>query len=142
MCNGGRYRESGFTFFEILMVIIITGVLAAVVLPRFLSSSIGGSLAAGVVASDITFTQLEAMNKNRPLSVNFVTAYSYTYGDGLSRDLRKINPSLTVSAGGEVTFNSLGEPVGLTDVETITVTDGIDTVSIRIEPYTGKLTLQ
>ena len=127
---------------ETVAVIVITGILAAITMSGFFSSSINSSLASDILAADITYTQLEAMTKEKPLTVTFVTPYSYSYGDGLTRDLGGLSRSLTISGNGTVTFNGLGEPVGLTDVKTITVTDGSTVVSVKIEPYTGKITVQ
>ena len=133
------FKERGFTLVETLFVVIIIGIIATAVLPRFFSTQVGGSLAADLVASDIAFTQVEAMNKNRPLTVRVTTPFTYSYGDGLIRDLRSMNPSLSVSAARPVTFNGLGEPVGLTNPAAITVNYGAETVSVMIEPFTGKI---
>lgn len=142
MNRGGMFNQTGFTFIEILAVVIIIGILAAAILPRFFSSQVGGSLAADVVASDIIFTQLEAMSKNRPLTVSVTTPFTYSYGDGLSRDLRSMNPSISISAAQPVTFNGLGEPVGLANPVAVILNDGNETVSVMIEPFTGKLSRQ
>ena len=142
MIRGDGLKERGFTFIETLAVIIIISIITAAVVPRFFSSQAGGSLAADVVASDIIFTQLEAMNKNRPLTVSVTTPFTYSYGDGLSRDLRSMNPSISISAAQSVTFNSLGEPVGMSNPAAFIVNDGSGTVSVMIEPFTGKLSRQ
>lgn len=142
MNRGDRFKERGFTFVETLVVVIIIGIISAAILPRFFSSQVGGSLAADLVASDIAFTQIEAMNKNRPLTVSVTTPFTYSYGDGLSRDLRSMDPSLSISAARPVTFNGLGEPVGLTNPAAIIVNDGAGTVSVTVEPFTGKISRQ
>lgn len=142
MLRGERLNKSGFTFIEALLVVIIIGILGAAILPSFFPSSIGSSLAADVVASDIAYTQIKAMKKNMPLTFTVTGSFTYGYGDGLSRDLRTFNPFLSISAVLPITFNGLGEPLGLAAPAVITVNDGIDTRSVVIEPYTGKLTLQ
>ena len=142
MFRGDRFSQAGFTFIETLVVIIIISVITAAILPRFFSSQVGGSLAADVVASDLAYTQIEAMNKNRPLTFTVTSPFTYGYGDGLSRDLRSMNPSISISAAQPVTFNGLGEPVGLSNPAAIIVNDGIGTVSVTIEPFTGKLSRQ
>ena len=136
------FKERGFTFIETLAVVIILGIITAAILPRFFSSQIGGSLAADLVASDIAFTQFQAMNKNRPLTVSVTSPSTYIYGDGLSRDLGSMNPSLSISAARPVTFNGLGEPVGLANPAAIIVNYGAETVSVIIEPFTGKISRQ
>jgi len=142
MIRGDGLKERGFTFIETIAVVIIIGIITAAILPRFFSTQVGGSLAADVVASDIAFTQLEAINKNSPLTVSVTTPFTYSYGDGLSRDLRSMNPSLSISAARPVTFNGLGEPVGLTNPAAIIVNYGTQTVSVMVEPFTGKLSRQ
>lgn len=142
MLRGDRFNQAGFTFIEILIVVIIISIISATILPRFFSSQVGGSLAADVLASDIIFTQLEAMNQNRPLTVSVTTPFTYSYGDSLSRDLRSMNLSLTISATAPVTFNSLGEPVGLSNPAVIIINDGTETASVMIEPFTGKISRQ
>lgn len=136
------FKERGFTFVEILFVVIILGIIAAAVMPRLFSSQIGGSLAADMLASDIVFTQIEAMNQNRPLAVRVTSPFTYSYGGGLSRDLGSMNPSLSISAARPVTFNGLGEPVGLTNPAAIIINDGTERVSVMIEPFTGKVSRQ
>lgn len=142
MNRGDGLKVRGFTFIETLAVVIIISIISAAVLPRFFNSQVGGSLAADVLASDIAFTQQEAMHKNKPLTVRVTTSFAYSYGDGLSRDLRSMNPSLSISAAQPVTFNSLGEPVGLSNPAAITIDDGNETVVVMIEPFTGKLSRQ
>ncbi len=147
----GPSKDSGFTFIELIMTIVILGVLAAYATPRFSSTSdfsVAG--AAEVVASDVTYTQREAMSTRQTLSVNIPgtlpdPTYDYAYDGGTAtgkpRDLADFNASLQVTAGASVSFNSLGEPVGLTAQTSLTVSDGNVSYQITIEAYTGKVTI-
>lgn len=131
---------------EIIMVIVIIGILAVTVVPRV--SLIGGSvpIAADVIASDVRVTQQEAMSRAIPLSISF-TAGNATYkyaadagGNGETRNLAELGPNTSITQGQAVTFNSLGEPVGLSIPLPIVVTDGAATKTIMVEPYTGAVT--
>lgn len=133
---------------EIIMVIVIIAVLAVALLPR--ASLIGGPapMAADVIASDIHVTQQEAMSRETPLSVSFIAgSAAYTYaadpaGNGETRNLAELGPNTAIAQGQAVTFNSLGEPVGITAPLAILVTDGAAIKTILVEPYTGSVTTQ
>lgn len=133
---------------EMIVVIVLIGILAVVLLPR--ASIIGGSspIAADLVASDIRVTQREAMTRETPLSVSF-TAGSAVYkyatdavGKGEVRDLLELGPSTSIGLAKTITFNSLGEPLGLALPLAIAVTDGATIKTVTVEPYTGKVTTQ
>lgn len=133
---------------EMIVVIVLIGILAVVLLPR--ASLIGGSspMAADLVASDIRVTQREAMTRETPLSVSFAAgSSSYKYatdavGNGEMRDLAELGPNTCIGMGKTITFNSLGEPLGLAIPLAIAVTDGATTRTVSVEPYTGKVTTQ
>ena len=155
----GPSKDSGFTFIELIMTIVILGVLAAYATPRFSSTSdfsVAG--AAEVVASDVTYTQREAMSTRQSLDITYIDTNTYTYVSNTTRDINDISADVTVSFGTEtisasadpITFNSLGEPTfGFTKLatatkiqRTITVQEGAVLKCIVVEPYTGKVTIE
>lgn len=146
--KGGSGDNYGFTMIEIIMVIVIISILAVALLPR--ASLIGGSVptAADVIVSDIRVTQREAMSRETPLSVTFAAgnaAYKYVAeaaGNGEARNLTELAPNTSIIQGQAITFNSLGEPVGLAAPLAIVVTDGAITKTIMVEPYTGAVSTQ
>lgn len=135
-------KNSGFTFIELVVVILVISIFAIVISPIFNSSSKEVGNGAVAVAYDISTARMEAMLGNRALSVDFISGgSSYLFGNGQSRELMEIGQRLSVITSGPVTFNSLGEPLGMTSRRTVTVTDGVSSRDIFIEPYTGKVTL-
>lgn len=139
--GNNRHRRCGFTFTEIVVVMAIAGILAATALPSVFPGGMTARRAAHVIASDINFTRVEAMSKSRPFSLSSTTPYSYGYGSGQIRDLRKLGGSLSLDQALNITFNSLGEPLGITVPLTIDVTDSLETVSITIAPYIGRVSV-
>lgn len=143
LCN-----QRGFTLVELVIVIIILGIMAAVAIPRVDFTSHRAPIGSDVVVSDIMSTQIAAMSQHKQLSITMVTnspTYQYSFdvltAIGTARDLTEVDTNLKIGTGQVITFNSLGEPVGLLAPATITVTDGTTTKSITIQPYTGKLTV-
>jgi len=135
-------NQVGFTFVELVMVIVIVGTLSAVVAPSFNTSSFNIRNGARVVASDILATQVAAMNSHTQVAINLAPGTTYTYGtNGDTRDLTGVNGSMSIATGSTITFNSLGEPVGLTAVQTVTVSSGGVTQNITVQPYTGKVSI-
>jgi len=135
-------RNHGFTFIELVVVILVISIFAAVASPIFNSSGRYVGNAAVAVAYDITTARMDSMLGNRSLSVDFVSGSSrYLFGKGKARELLDIGPRLSVIASGPLVFNSLGEPVGISARSIITVTDGTTSRDIFVEPYTGKVTL-
>lgn len=133
---------------EIIMVIVIISILAVAILPRV--SLFGGPapMAADLIASDIRVTQREAMSRETGRAVSFMAgSATYKYaadaaGIGEARNLAELGSNTAITQGQTITFNSLGEPVGLAVPLAIVVTDGAATKTIMVEPYTGVVTTQ
>lgn len=133
---------------EIIMVIVIISILAVALLPH--ASLIGGPapMAADLIASDIRATQREAMSHETARSVSFMPgSATYTYavnaaGIGEGRNLTELGSNISITQGQSITFNSLGEPMGLSIPLAIVVTDGAAIKTITVEPYTGTAATQ
>ena len=141
-----RNPQSGMTFVEVIMILGIIGVLAAVLIPRFdflnLSrASVDG--AAYMVASDIRYAQEFAMANRVSKSVQFSTtppANKYTFSPTSSMDPSGQLQGVTIGTTITFTFNSLGEPI-LNGGGSVTVSDGVNTRTITVTQYTGNVNI-
>jgi MSHA pilin protein MshA len=73
-------NEKGFTLIEIIAVLIILGILAAVAVPKFLSlteeaeqKALDGAVAAGLSASSLAYGQLALSNGAAPTTAQVAT---------------------------------------------------------------------
>jgi len=137
-------KSKGMTFIELLAVMAIIGILAAVVIPRlnptFTTSKASVDGAANMVASDIRYAQEFAMANRVSKSVIFTSGSSaYTFNPTNNMDPSAQLPSgVTISNNFTVTFNSLGEPT-TGGGGSVAVSDGVQTKTISVVNYTGKV---
>ena len=126
----------GFTIIELMMVVVLIGILAVSVVPKFVDTS-GISLvgAAAMVAADIRYTQELAMSTNSSKTIVFTTS-----NDNYTVDSRNVDlPSkVSISSGMTFTFNSLGEPT-TGGGSSVTLSAGAETKTITVENYTGRV---
>lgn len=151
--------QSGFTLIELVMILVLLGILAAVAIPRFSGyGAIKQGNAVLKIASDIRYAQNRATTTQKRSRVSF-TANGYTIVScatsstcpcpgwdppvkiiDLSTDYSGVTIASTVT---NLEFDSLGRPYnGCTAIsveETVTVTyTGEPTVrTIRMQPQTG-----
>jgi len=147
-------NPSGFTLIELIAVMIIIGILAAILLPRFdfgaTSSTASVDGAAYMIASDIRYTQECAMANRVSKSIRFAVGQnSYTFPATVP-PTSGLDPSGQLMSGVTISnnstdpyimqFNSLGEPIvgGNGWVE---VTIGGQTRRITVLQYTGKVNI-
>lgn len=146
-CRGG-FLNAGYTFIELITVIVVLSALAVFAYPSFLrNSGLGLDAAAKLVKADIRFTQRLAMIDGSPRSIAFTQGQSaYTYGvlsggvTPYSRDLAEIDSSVFIGSTITFAFNSLGEPVSITEDTQVFVSSPGESVSLLVTSYTGKIT--
>ena len=126
----------GFTLVELIMVVVLIGILAVSVVPKFVDTSaislLGG---AAMVEADIRYTQELAMSTHSPKTITFTTNDTFYTVNSQTMNL----PSrVSISSGATFTFNSLGEPTtgGGSSIE---IQAGSSTKTITVESYTGRV---
>ncbi|MGD8383056.1 MAG: prepilin-type N-terminal cleavage/methylation domain-containing protein [Syntrophobacterales bacterium] len=126
----------GFTLVELIMVVVLIGILAVSVIPKFVdTSAISLQGGAAMVAADIRYTQELAMSTHSPKTIIFTTNDTFYTVNSQTMNL----PSrVSISSGATFTFNSLGEPTtgGGSSVQ---ITAGGSTKTITVESYTGRV---
>ena len=133
----------GMSFIEIIMVMVVIGILAAVLIPKFdvvSSSKTGAEGAAYMIASDIRYAQEFAMANRVSKSVLFTSGSSlYTFNPTANLDPSGQLPSgVTISNNFTVTFNSLGEPT-TGGGGSVAISGGGLTKTVSVVNYTGKV---
>ena len=126
----------GFTIIELMMVVVLIGILAVSVVPKFVdTSAISLVGAAAMVAADIRYTQELAMSTNSSKTIVFTTS-----NDNYTVDSRNVDlPSkVSISSGTTFTFNSLGEPT-TGGGSSVTLSAGAESKTINVENYTGRV---
>lgn len=138
-------NDKGFTLVEIISVILVMGIIAAVVVPSFDTSPIDATMAGNTVQADIQYTQELAMTRDQDVSITFILN-STTYD--VPADPNGVFPLETrelprggsvTSATTTITFNSFGEKVGAT--ENVVIQTGSETKTITVEQFTGRVTV-
>jgi len=139
-----RVRVRGFTLVEVIAVMILIGILAAIVIPRVgfdttPRASVEG--AAHMIASDIRYAQECAMATRTSKTITFSAggnSYPFTPSNNLDPSGRLL-AGVTTSAL-TLTFNSLGEPTtGGGGSVTVSGSGGSKTISVS--NYTGKVSI-
>lgn len=140
--------EQGFTIIEVIGVIVLIGIVAAMAVPSFNSNSIDVATAASTIQSDIDFAQELALSRNPSTSgaigITFASgASSYTITDpsGAFTQTRALPSSVTFTTGGTITFNKYGEPEIAGATQTFTINAGGKTQTLSVERYTGQVTI-
>lgn len=142
-------KSTGFTLIELVVVILVTGILAAAVAPRFFNRTTFDTRGFyDQAAAALRYGQKEAVAMRRPVCVSLsATAVSFSYGQKASCDTPLPAPSggaLVVSAPAGVSlasprasflFDALGRPSFSGQLD---ITVNGDTVShIYVEQETG-----
>lgn len=137
----------GFTLIEIISVILVLGIIAAVAVPNFDKSGIEVSTWAATIETDIRYAQELAMARNpalgSPITITFSTStnsYSLVDPSGVFDDvLRELDGTGTNIVNTiSISFNRFGEAASF---GTVQITAGGSTQSITVEQYTGRVTV-
>ena len=161
MSRSRRTSEpSGFTLFELLIVLTVLGIVAGTVVPAVLSLSPTQALAgARFVAADLNYVRSRAIALSKPLTVSFDLAqqrYTVSDADGpiahpwaastrfgglfvvvLDETTPFSGVRLTsANFGGQrwIRFGTMGEPI---ESGSLTVRHGREAVTVIVEPGTG-----
>ena len=153
-----RQPARGFTLIELVMVIVLLGVLAALVSMRMPGDGINVGAQAEQLASDIRYTQSLAMSRGQRFRINFTAStYQITNDTGVAQVhpgtgltaavalapavLSGYNPPLTNSY---LAYDSLGVPytdptTALAALATLTLTSSGEAITVRVAPQTGRV---
>ena len=150
-----RRGRDGFTFAEIIIVIVILGIMAMVVVPMAVDASDTHAVAAASrITGDLEYAQNTAISSGKPVTVTFSAAtdvYSLSDLNGLlthpvdRKDFVVAFPSmaemseadiLSVDFGGSstVTFDEFGAP---SDGGTVLIQAGSVSVIVSVTDVTG-----
>jgi len=144
-----RNPQSGMTLIEVILVMVIIGILAATILPRFnfaITSRASVDGAAYMIASDIRYVQECAMANRVTKSVVFTSGQSIYTFPATTPSTSGLDPSgrlpsgVTITTTITFTFNSLGEPTS-GGGSSVTVSGGGQTKTISVVNYTGKVSI-
>ena len=141
-----RKPESGFTLIELMIVLVIVAIFAAIALPNLSNNIIRGDLtqAQANISQALRSAKNEARGRNTRISVAFVNGTSsltLTSTDGgLAKTILLPNTVTITSASATYTFS----PIGIVDlIGTITITSSRDAAqnrSVAIANLLGQIT--
>ena len=140
--------ERGYTIIEIIAVILLLGIIAAVVVPTFKSSNIDVATAAATIQSDIDFVQDLALSRNPStagaVGITFAVganSYAITDPSGIFTQTRTLPSSVTFTQGGTISFNKYGEPEFAGASLVLIINAGGTVQTLTVEQYTGRVTV-
>ena len=156
----GRSADRGFTLMEMLIVVVVIGIVAAMAVPSFLGymPKLRVKSAAREIVSDLRLARSKAVSERRPfgvvfdLSTNSVTTFadtddpaSQTYSSSDSvMAIDTLNTDLDLSSctynNNCVVFNSTGAASTSGDLQLVT-DDGSILMSINLLASTGRVRL-
>ena len=155
------FLKAGFTFVEVIVVLVVLGILAALMMMQYSSGNAQAVAEADVLRAALRYAQSRAMADIYTWGIT-INAGSYTLvednpsvsgailpgGSGATRTLPN-GVTVTAGAGTTIRFDWRGEPVSnqitnpltqtptrVTATQTITITQSSG-VSITVSPYTG-----
>jgi prepilin-type N-terminal cleavage/methylation domain-containing protein len=165
--RSGRVKAAGgFTLTELVMVMVVIAIIAAIALPRMSNDPLVVAAQAEQLAADIRYVQTLAMTQGQRYLISFPSNTSYEFRNSSGAVVRHpLDGSLAIVLGGGVTlalappapgagnaigFNGLGVPYSvtapsafngpLTAQATLTLTKDGANQQITVAPETGKVT--
>ena len=136
-----KIGDKGFTYMELVFVIIALSVLAFSIGVRFNKTEIGSAVAADQLIADIRYMQMKAISIGQPYKITFSggNSYSISRKDESEKETKKLPNDETAIADicGTLSFNTLGEP-NMASNCTITLSGGS---KIIVYSITGKAEL-
>lgn len=142
-------HSKGFTLIELITVLVILGVLAAYVLPRWSPGDNTVAAQADRLACDLRHAQALAMNQRRPLSFDIQSATAYRVTDSgapvtdpATMQAFQVTLDNSVSlTGSDTDFDSLGRPVAggtlLAVPRVFTLSGSSRTATVTLSAVTG-----
>jgi MSHA pilin protein MshC len=133
-------HNEGFSLIELIMVIVITGIMAAIAIPKLSNNNIDLYSVARQVKSDIRYTQELAMSNYRQTTINFTInnkIYTITSSGPTESKSIPVSSKATFDTTISFTFNSSGEPIGGGGTIGIGITSG-GSKQIEVSNITGR----
>lgn len=140
-----RYKAQGFTLMELVIVIAIMAILAAIAAPNYTSFMAQRRLngAARQIMSDLMHARMQAVNQNNEFKITFVNSHEYQIldddnGNGSSDSGESVRTKSVQTDYSDVTLSSTANPVfnprGTANGATITLSNsaGSKIVSLAI----------
>ncbi len=148
MGNNIGGNESGFTLMELILVMVVMGILAAIAIPTFMGLLPGMRLngAARQIMGDLMDARMEAVKQNNPFKVFVLNDHEYKIlddddGDGIDDSGTETSRTIDIQGNySDMTISYTGSPPTIafspkgtaTDLGTITVQNGSGLKSVSV----------
>ena len=153
MTDSLNKRESGFTLIEMMVVVIVLAIMAAIAIPSFMSLLPGMRLngAARQVMGDLMGARMKAVKLNQRTKVFFDNSYQYRVcddadnndtvadgeGDVETRNIQTEYDDVTLSSTADPVFQARGTATGTT----VTVTNSSGSKAVKVA-ITGRVKIE
>jgi len=156
-------QNIGFTLLEMVIVIALMAILAAIAIARWPGVNLNLNAQAQQLANDIRYTQSLAMTRGQRYRLNLLTATTYsitdlsgnavgnnvtgnntvTYGTGITKGTTSNLPNNLIAFDGQgIPYIDATAATALTATASISLTAGSVTRTLQISPETGRVIVQ